>query len=356
RPVMITGDHKATAAAVASQLHILRPGARVVTGGELDHMEEGELEAQLPEIAVFARVTPAHKLRIVRAFKARGNLVAMTGDGVNDAPAVKEADIGVAMADGADVTREAASVVLLDNSFATLVAAIEEGRVIYSNIRKFIRYLLSCNIGEIVTMFAGMLMGMPVVLLPIQILLVNLATDGLPAIALGLEPPEKDVMERRPRRKNDGIFSGGLLATILFRGALIGLTALTVFSAFYRGTGRLDCARTGAFAALVVTQLIHVFECKSEEKGLFSVPFWNNWKLLGAVAVSAAVLAVSIWCPAMNRVFHTVPLSLRQTALVLGCCAVVPAASALALPLKRRRRKETWEEELFRPAAGLEGK
>ncbi|MCI5800843.1 MAG: cation-translocating P-type ATPase [Oscillospiraceae bacterium] len=347
RPVMITGDHRATAAAIAAEIGILRPGGEVVTGAELDRMDDRELARRLERIAVFARVSPAHKLRIVRAFKARGQVVAMTGDGVNDAPAVKEADIGVSMAGGTDVTREAASVVLLDNSFATLVTAIEEGRVIYSNIRKFIRYLLSCNIGEIVTMFMGMLMGMPVVLLPIQILLINLATDGLPAIALGLEGPEPDVMERRPRRKSEGIFSGGLLTTILFRGALIGLTTLLVFTSFYRSTGDLACARTGAFAALVITQLIHVFECKSEEKGLFGIPVLNNWRLIGAVGVSAAVLAASIWLPSMNFIFRTVPLSGRQVAALLGCCAAVPVISSLVIPMKHRRRKKAEAEELF---------
>ena len=188
--VMITGDHVSTASAIARDLKILDTNGRVLTGKELDQMTDVQLDRELDQVRVFARVAPAHKLRIVKAFKKKGRVVAMTGDGVNDAPAIKEADIGVAMGNGTDVTKEAASVVLLDSSFATLVSAIEEGRVIYKNIRKFIRYLLSCNIGEIVTMFLGMLMGMPVVLLPIQILIVNLVTDGLPAIALGLEPAE----------------------------------------------------------------------------------------------------------------------------------------------------------------------
>ncbi len=263
RPVMITGDSKQTACAIASELKILTPGSQVLTGEQLDSMDEESFLRVLPQTSVFARVSPAHKLRIVKGLKAQGNIVAMTGDGVNDAPAVKEANIGVSMGkNGTDVTKEASSVILMDDNFATLVSAIEEGRVIYRNIRKFIRYLLSCNIGEVVTMFLAMLMGMPVPLLPIQILLINLVTDGLPAIALGLDPPDRDVMEMKPRRSSDSIFSGGLLSVILFRGILIGLTTVAVFSMLLTGGASLETARTGALVTLILTQLIHVFECK----------------------------------------------------------------------------------------------
>lgn len=343
--VMITGDHVATATAIARDLKILEHGGRVLTGKELDQLTDTQLERELDYVRVFARVAPSHKLRIVKAFKKKGKVVAMTGDGVNDAPAIKEADIGVAMGNGTDVTKEAASVVLLDNSFATLVSAIEEGRVIYKNIRKFIRYLLSCNIGEIVTMFVGMLMGMPVVLLPIQILIVNLVTDGLPAIALGLEPAEKDIMSKPPRKKREGIFSEGLLSTILFRGILIGLTTLAVFTSFFHSTGDLTVARTGALATLVVTQLIHVFECKREEVGIFNINLLDNWKLIASVFISGLILALCINLPICNILFKTAPLTWAQMGKMAGYCAAVPVLSSIIIPLKYKRRKRSKEEE-----------
>ncbi|MDD3192253.1 MAG: cation-translocating P-type ATPase [Oscillospiraceae bacterium] len=344
--VMITGDHVVTATAIAEKLKILESGGRVLTGKELDEMTDAQLERELEQIRVFARVAPAHKLRVVKAFKKKGKVVAMTGDGVNDAPAIKEADIGVSMGNGTDVTKEASSVILLDNSFATLVSAIEEGRVIYKNIRKFIRYLLSCNIGEIVTMFFGMLMGMPVVLLPIQILIVNLVTDGLPAIALGLEPAEKDSMHRPPRKRQEGIFSDGLLSTILFRGILIGLTTLAVFTSFYHSSGDLTIARTGALAALVMTQLVHVFECKREEVGIFKINLLDNWKLVAAVVFSALVLALSIHLPICNRLFQTAPLSWGQIGTITAYCAAVPILSSVVIPLKNRLKREKSQEAL----------
>lgn len=304
-------------------------------------MGDDELTAAIGKTTVFARVNPSHKLRIVRAFKRTGQVVAMTGDGVNDAPAVKEADIGVAMGNGTDVTKEASDVVLLDSNFASLVAAVEEGRTIYSNIRKFIRYLLACNIGEVLTMFLGMLMGFPVVLLPIHILLINLVTDGLPAIALGLEPKETNVMEQKPRRADAGIFSDGLLFKIVFRGVLIGLTTLMVFASIFRLSGSLDTARTAAFVTLVFTQLVHVFECKSEEKTLFSVPYFNNWKLIFAVLTSLTVILCAVYLPALQPILSTVSLSGRMMGVVLGYTLAVPvvyaAAKSIARYLKNRK-------------------
>lgn len=338
RPIMITGDHAITARAIACDLGICPVDGRVVTGKELDTMSDDQLARQIPDISVFARVTPAHKLRIVRALKRQGNIVAMTGDGVNDAPAIKEADIGVAMGiTGTDVTKEASSVVLMDDNFATLVAAVEEGRVIYQNIRKFIRYLFSCNIGEVVTMFFAMLMGMPVPLLPIQILLVNLATDGLPAIALGLEPAEEDVMRQKPRRADESVFSNGLAFTIVIRGLLIGLCTLGVFVSLYKSSfGDIALARTGALTALVLMQLIHVFECKSERKGLFSIPFFNNWKLIGAALISLGLLCLALWHPLLSTLFQTVPLSFSQLRTVLCYCLFVPLLSGIVMSVRRR--------------------
>jgi len=327
RPVMITGDSRQTACAIASQLKILPSGdqqGKVMTGEEIERMDEESFLRALPKVSVFARVTPAHKLRIVKGLKSQGNIVAMTGDGVNDAPAVKEADIGVSMGkNGTDVTKEASSVILMDDNFATLVSAIEEGRVIYQNIRKFIRYLLSCNIGEVVTMFLAMLMGMPVPLLPIQILLINLVTDGLPAIALGLDPPDSDVMDRKPRRSTDSIFSGGLLTVILFRGMLIGLATVAVFSMMLTGGATVQAARTGALATLILTQLIHVFECKSESRTLWQIPFFNNWKLIGATGISLAVMCFAIWHPMGRSIFETTALGLEQLKLI-GIVLLIP--------------------------------
>ena len=338
--VMITGDHVSTASAIARDLKILDANGRVLTGKELDQMTDVQLDRELDQVRVFARVAPAHKLRIVKAFKKKGRVVAMTGDGVNDAPAIKEADIGVAMGNGTDVTKEAASVVLLDSSFATLVSAIEEGRVIYKNIRKFIRYLLSCNIGEIVTMFLGMLMGMPVVLLPIQILIVNLVTDGLPAIALGLEPAEKDIMQKPPRKKQEECISQTVyFRLIVFRGILIGLTTLAVFTSFYHSSQNLVVARTGALATLVITQLIHVFECKREEVGIFKINLLDNWKLVAAVAFSTLILALSIHLPICNLLFQTAPLTWRQMGEIALYCAAVPILSSIAISFKHQKKK-----------------
>lgn len=346
KTVMITGDHMATARAIAGEIGIWHKGDHVFTGAQLDRMDDEELARVVEDTTVFARVSPSHKLRIVRAFKKHGHVVAMTGDGVNDAPAIKEADIGVSMGiSGTDVTKEASEVILLDDNFATLVTAVEEGRVIYSNIRKFIRYLLSCNIGEVLTMFLGMLMGLPVVLLPIQILLVNLVTDGLPAIALGLEPPEKDVMNQKPRRTSDGVFSHGLLTTILFRGCLIGLTTLAVFVTLFRMSLSVDVARTGAFLALVLTQLIHVFECKSETKNVFTVPYWNNLKLVLAAALSCSMIFAAIYVKALRPIFSTVPLDGNYVLVVLGFCLVAPVISAV-VGLFRHREKASVEVDL----------
>ncbi len=337
RTVMITGDHRTTAQAIAEQIGIFHKGDQVLTGAELEAMSDSELDLVVNQTTVFARVSPHHKLRIVQSLKRHGHVVAMTGDGVNDAPAIKEADIGVSMGiGGSDVTKEASDLILLDDNFATLVAAVEEGRVIYSNIRKFIRYLLSCNIGEVLTMFLGILMGLPVVLLPIQILLVNLATDGPPAIALGLEPAEDDVMSRRPRRRSDGVFSGGLLTTILFRGCLIGLTTLAVFISFYDTYQQVEIARTAAFLTLVLTQLIHVFECKSETKSLFTVHYFNNIKLILAVLLSAAVVFGAIYITPLQPIFSTVSLSAMDLVKVFLYCLAVPVLSSLFKAVRKR--------------------
>ena len=330
RTVMITGDHPETAFAIAKNLHIAKAKTEVITGKELDLLSEKEFSSVCEHRRVFARVTPAHKLKIVRCLKKNGHIVAMTGDGVNDAPAVKEADIGVSMGkNGTDVTREASGLVLLDDDFSTLVSAAEEGRIIYGNIRKFIRYLLSCNIGEVVTMFFGMLMGMPVVLLPIQILTVNLVTDGIPAIALSFDPPQDDVMAEKPRKRSESVFSGGLAAKIITRGILLGLSVLGAFGTVLGFCGDVGAARTAAFAALVFTQLIHVFECKSENRSLFKINIFNNPGLCWAVVFSAAAVLSTVYVPILNPVFKTVPLDLKSMLAVLGYSFAVPIISGI---------------------------
>lgn len=337
RTVMITGDHKNTATAIAKQAGLLR-GKKAMTGAELDMLSDAQLDACLPQYVVFARVNPAHKLRLVRAYRRRGEIVAMTGDGVNDAPAIKEADVGVAMGQsGTDVARQAADVVLTDDNLATLVDAVEQGRCVYANIRKFVRYLLSCNIGEVLTMFLGILMGMPVVLLPTQLLLVNLVTDGLPAIALGLEPPEKEAMQQPPRKPDESFFSDGLMGRIFFRGVMIGICTLGVFTTVARMGGTLEAARTAALCTLILSQLIHVFECKSERRSLFSMHYGNNWWLIGAVLLSLAVLASAIGVPVLQVIFSTVMLTKEQLLAAVGFSLAVPLCSGIFGLFRRKK-------------------
>lgn len=332
RTVMITGDHKNTAVAVAKKAGLLR-GGKAMTGAELDKLSDEELDRCIDKYSVFARVEPVHKLRIVRSFKRKGEIVTMTGDGVNDAPAIKEADVGVAMGiTGTDVTKQAADVILMDDNLATLVNAVEQGRCVYANIRKFVRYLLSCNIGEVLTMFVGILMGMPIVLLPVQLLLVNLVTDGLPAIALGLEPPEEDIMKKPPRKSNEGFFAGGLMTKIIFRGILIGFSTLASFTLVLRMGGSLEAGRTAALVTLVMSQLIHVFECKSETKSLFRIKLLSNVKLIFAVLISFAVLAAAILVPQLQTVFQTVTLSSNEILTALGFSIAVPLISSIFKP------------------------
>ena len=330
RVVMLTGDHVKTAAAIAEMAGIPN-GKSAITGEKLDLLSDAELAACIDDYAVYARVTPAHKLRLVRAFRAKGRIVTMTGDGVNDAPAVKEADIGVAMGKtGTDVTRQAADLVLLDDRFDTLAAAVEQGRTVYANIRKFVRYLLACNIGEVLTMLFGILMGLPIVLLPTQILLVNLATDGLPAIALGLEPPAQNIMRKPPRRANESFFAGGLFSRIVFRGIFIALSTLGSFTTILRlSGGNLTAARTGALVTLVCSQLIHVFECKTEEGTLFSVPYFSNGKLIAAVLVSAVVLICALQLAPLRIIFSTCLLTKNMLLTALAFSFAVPIAAAI---------------------------
>ena len=321
KTVMITGDHQSTAEAIAEKLGIMQKGGLSVTGRQLSAMSDEELDHIINDVYVYARVSPEHKLRIVKALKANGHVVAMTGDGVNDAPAIKAADIGIAMGiTGTDVTKEASSLILSDDNFSTIVAAIEEGRGIYENIRKFIRYLLASNVGEILTMFIAMLMGMPLPLVPIQILWVNLVTDGLPAMALGVDQPEKDLMQHSPRSAKENIFARRLGWKIISRGALIGLCTLGAFwiSLQYNPleADNLVRAQTMAFATLVMAQLIHVFDCRSSRSIFHRNPFQNRYLVL-AVLSSVLLLLGVVYVDAMQPIFKTVELGISEWLIVL---------------------------------------
>ncbi|NLJ99656.1 MAG: calcium-translocating P-type ATPase, SERCA-type [Clostridia bacterium] len=328
RTVMITGDHPSTAAAVAKEIGLTRYGSRVVTGKELGKMSEKRFSQIVEEISVYARVSPKDKLRIIRTLKGKGHIVAMTGDGVNDAPAVKEANIGIAMGiAGTDVTKEASSMILLDDNFSTIISATEEGRVIYDNIRKFIRYMLACNIGEVMVVLLAMIIGLPLPLIPIQILFVNLVTDGLPAMALGLEKGEPDVMERPPRRPDESIFSGGLARKIISKGVFIGLGTLSVFIlGLILGEGELDTARTMAFCTLVFFQLFYVFECKSSRGAPLITGLFSNPYLIVAVLSSIIAQLAVVYMPFFQTIFKTVPLNSFHWTVVL---AVTGAATIL---------------------------
>ncbi|WP_300261114.1 calcium-translocating P-type ATPase, PMCA-type [Clostridium sp.] len=337
-PVMITGDHKNTAFAIGKDLNIAKSQDQVITGEELDKLDDKELKKRVNKLRIFARVTPNHKLRIVKAFKQNGNIVAMTGDGVNDAPAIKEADIGVAMGiSGTDVTKEASSMILMDDNFETIVSAVEEGRIIYDNIRKFIRYLLSCNLGEVLTMFLATIFYLPTPMLPIQILFVNLATDGLPAIALGVDPADKDIMNQQPRSKKEGIFARGLTEKILVRGCLIGICTLLTFIVGGLYGMDLNTCRTMALSTLVMSQLLHVFECRSERHSIFEIKLFTNMYLVGAVAISILMLLSIIYIPFFSRIFHTTVLGINHWLIVLFFSTIIFFINSLYLFIKVKR-------------------
>jgi Ca2+-transporting ATPase len=337
KTVMITGDHIVTAKAIAKQLGILPESGKVVQGSELSDLTDDELESIVDDVYVFARVSPEHKLKIVKALQKNGHIVAMTGDGVNDAPAIKASDIGIAMGiTGTDVAKEASSLILLDDNFATIKAAIKEGRNIYENIRKFIRYLLASNVGEILVMLFAMLLALPLPLVPIQILWVNLVTDGLPAMALGLDQAEDDVMRRAPRSPKEGIFARKLGWKIITRGFLIGIVTLAAFMIVYnRQPDDLMYAQTIAFATLVMAQLIHVFDCRSERSVFHRNPFENIF-LVFAVISSILLMLVVIYYPPLQPIFHTTAIALRDWLLIIGLSAIPTFLLAGALLTKKR--------------------
>ncbi len=319
KTVMITGDHKNTAVAIAKELGFFKNDSLALTGEELDKLTDDELCQEIERIPVYARVSPEHKLRIVRAWRKRGEIVAMTGDGVNDAPAVKEADIGVAMGiTGTDVTKEVSDMVVTDDNFASIVSAVEEGRGIYDNIKKFIHYLLSCNAGEILVMLVSSLIGWPAPLLPIHILWVNLVTDGLPALALGVDPVDPNIMKRLPRKADEAVVTKQRAFLMLGQGAFIAFCSLLAFSFVLfvekEGIGR---ARTAAFIVLACSQLFHSFNCRNMAESLFKIGILTNKKLILATTVSFFLLMAVVYLPFAQKIFKTEALGLFDWLLVL---------------------------------------
>lgn len=340
RVVMITGDHPLTAQAIASEVGIAEADAPVISGAELDAMQEATLREVVPRVSCYARVSPEHKLRLVKALREQGHVVAMTGDGVNDAPALRYADIGVAMGiTGTDVAKEAADMVLVDDNFASIVGAVEEGRTLFANIRRFLRYLLSSNLGEVITMFLGVLLagviglrelGSEELILPllaVQILWINLITDAGPALALGIDPSDVDVMRQQPRPRHEPVINAEMAFGMFVSGLVMAISTLVVLDAalpggWIAGSGSLDYARTMAFNTLVLAQLFNAFNSRSERRSAFADLWRNPWLWL-AVLASAALQVAVIYAPLLQLAFHTTPLTIEDW---LGC---VGAASAV---------------------------
>ena len=322
KTVMITGDHKITATAIAKQLGILENESEAITGAELEKMSDEELIKNIRHYSVYARVAPEHKVRIVRAWQANGEIVAMTGDGVNDAPALKNADIGCAMGVvGTDVAKEAADVILTDDNFATVVSAVEEGRRIYGNILKAIQFLLSSNVGEIIVLFTSIMItpllakwfGITDIsalepLLPIQILWINLVTDSLPALALAVDPAEKDIMNKKPK-KEKGIFTKGMSLRVIYQGIMIGLITLAAFiiglatPSATTDAEKIQIGQTMAFCVLALSEIVHVFNVRDNKKSIFKGGLFNNSKLIWATIASASLMFVILFIPALRDIF-----------------------------------------------------
>ena len=331
KTVMITGDHIATAKAIAKELNILGPNDKAITGKELDEIPQNRLEKEIKDYSVFARVTPEHKVRIVKAWQKTGAVVAMTGDGVNDSPALKNADIGIAMGkNGTDVAKNAADMILTDDNFVTIVEAVKQGRNIYDNIKKAIHFLIATNIGEIVTIFMGLILGMKSPLLAIQLLWVNLVTDSLPAIAIGLEPPEQNIMNRKPIDSKKGIFSDGLWNKIIVEGIMIGMLTLVAFSIgnkFYS----VEVGRTMAFIAIGLLELVHSFNIKSEQS-ILKIGLLENKFLIGSFVLGVCVQTIVVLVPSLANIFKLVPLDKIQWIITL-------IISILPIPIMEAQKK-----------------
>jgi Ca2+-transporting ATPase len=337
KPVMITGDHPVTARAIARELGLLQT-EYVVTGSELEAMSDDTFDREVESIEVYARVSPAHKLRVVTALQHKGHLVAMTGDGVNDAPALKKADIGIAMGiTGTDVTKEAAAMMLTDDNFASIVAAVEEGRGVFGNIKKYLMYLLSSNIGEIGLMTGASLLGLPLPLSAVQILYVNLATDGLPALALAVDPPESDLMRRPPRNAQAGIFTQPVVTLMILGGLWSMLINLGLFNWALNSGRSLAEAMTMTFVALVLIQFFKAYNFRSDRHSVLDRPFANKW-LNRAILWELLLLALIVYVPFLQGAFGTYGLTLEDWLIVIGLSFTVVPVLELAKWLERRGR------------------
>ncbi|MDE6956709.1 MAG: cation-translocating P-type ATPase, partial [Lachnospiraceae bacterium] len=318
KPIMITGDHKITAAAIAKRIGILKEESEACEGAVIETMSEEELRNFVEGISVYARVSPEHKIRIVRAWQDKGNIVSMTGDGVNDAPALKQADIGVAMGiTGSEVSKDAAAMVLTDDNFATIIKAVENGRNIYQNIKNSIQFLLSGNFGAILAVLYASMAGLPVPFAPVHLLFINLLTDSLPAIALGLEPHSKDVMNEKPRPMNESILTRSFLISIGTEGLVIGITTMAAFLlGYYQGGGLLGS--TMAFGTLCLGRLVHGFNCKAARSVIFTDKFFNNMYLVGAYLIGFVLITGVMVIPMLQGVFKVVTLNMTQLFMVYG--------------------------------------
>ncbi len=334
---MITGDHPATALAIARRIGLAQAHHGVMTGQQLAHVDTEQLRGLLQTTRVFARVNPEQKIRIVEALQANGEFVAMTGDGINDAPALKRADIGVAMGKkGTDVAREAADMVLLDDNFASITAAVREGRHIYDNIRKFIKFIMTGNSGEIWVLFLAPFLGLPIPLLPIHILWINLVTDGLPSLALAMEPEEPGNMQRPPRAPNEGIFAHGMWQHMVWVGLLIGGVSLAAQAwAIQDGSAHWQ---TMVFTVLTFAQLAHVLAIRSERQSLLTIGLFSNLPLLGAVALTIVLQLSLIYLPTLQAIFNTQALSPLELARCVGLSLLV----GLAVELEKLFYRQGW--------------
>ena len=318
KPIMITGDHKITASAIAKRIGILKEESEACEGADIEHMSDEELREFVKDVSVYARVSPEHKIRIVRAWQERGNIVAMTGDGVNDAPALRQANIGVAMGiTGSEVAKDAADMVLTDDNFATIVKAVENGRNVYQNIKNSIQFLLSGNFGAILAVLYASVTGLPVPFAPVHLLFINLLTDSLPAIALGLEPHTTEVMKEKPRPMNESILTGPYLASIGTEGLIIGIMTMAAFFIGYRN-GDAVLASTMAFGTLCTSRLVHGFNCKSNRPVIFTKRFFNNIYLIGAFLLGLALITAVLVIPGMQGLFKVVSLNMEQLLTVYG--------------------------------------